>query len=82
MSSIYIFVEVLRLELMLLVGMNYLLVGLELIWFIFFLGFIFDDIKNVYWLKMSWEIVWVLVVFRLCFFDFFVNKNKEVSGVV
>lgn len=42
-------------------------------------GFSFDDSKNAYRSKTSWEIVRALAVFKLCSFDFLVNKNKEVS---
>ena len=42
-------------------------------------GFSFDDSKNAYRSKTSLEIVRALVVFRLCSFDFLVNKNKEVK---
>ena len=43
-------------------------------------GFSFDDSKNAYRSKTSLEIVRALVVFKLCSFDFLVNKNKEVSS--
>ena len=42
-------------------------------------GFTFDDGKNAYRSKTSWEIVRALTVFRLCSFDFLVNRNKQVS---
>lgn len=45
-------------------------------------GLSFNDGKNVFWLKMMWEIVWVLVIFRLCIFDILVNKNKEVRKII
>ena len=42
-------------------------------------GFTFDDGNNAYRSKTSWEIVRALAVFRLCSFDFLVNRNKQVS---
>ena len=42
-------------------------------------GFTFDDGKNAYRSKTSWEIVRALTVFRLCSFDFLINRNKQVS---
>lgn len=42
-------------------------------------GFSFEDAKNAYRSKTSWEIVRALAVFRLCSYDFLVNKNREVS---
>lgn len=39
----------------------------------------FNDAKNAFQSKTSWEIVRALAVFRLCSFDFLVNRNREVS---
>jgi len=41
-------------------------------------GFSFDDAESAYRSKTSWEIVRALAIFRLCSYDFLVNKNKEV----
>ena len=41
-------------------------------------GFSFDDAESAYQSKTSWEIVRALAIFRLCSYDFLVNKNKEV----
>lgn len=42
-------------------------------------AFSFNDGKNAFRSKTTWEIIRALAVFRLCSFDFLVNRNKEVS---
>lgn len=42
-------------------------------------GFSFNDGKTAFRSKTSWEIIRALAIFRLCSFDFLVNRNKEVS---
>lgn len=42
-------------------------------------GFHFNDGKNAFRSKTTWEIVRALTIFRLCSFDFLVNRNKEVG---
>lgn len=39
----------------------------------------FNDGRNAFRSKTTWEIVRALAIFRLCSFDFLVNRNKEVS---
>nr|XP_058940601.1 proline dehydrogenase 1, mitochondrial-like [Pocillopora verrucosa] len=40
-------------------------------------GLSFNDGKNAFRSKTTWEIVRALAIFRLCTFDILVNKNKE-----
>ena len=42
-------------------------------------GFSFNDGNIAFRSKTSWEIIRALAIFRLCSFDFLVNRNKEVS---
>lgn len=44
-------------------------------------GFSFDDAESAYQSKTSWEIVRALAIFRLCSYDFLVNKNKELLNL-
>lgn len=39
----------------------------------------FNNGKNAFRSKTTWEIIRALAIFRLCSFDFLVNRNKEVS---
>lgn len=39
----------------------------------------FNDGRNAFRSKTTWEIIRALAIFRLCSFDFLVNRNKEVS---
>ena len=40
----------------------------------------FNDGRNAFRSKTTWEIIRALAIFRLCSFDFLVNRNKEVSN--
>ena len=42
-------------------------------------GLSFNDGKNAFRSKTTWEIIRALAIFRLCTFDILVNRNKEVS---
>ena len=44
-------------------------------------GLSFNDGKNAFRSKTTWEIVRALAIFRLCTFDILVNKNKEVREI-
>ena len=39
----------------------------------------FNDGRNAFRSKTTWEIIRALAIFRLCSYDFLVNRNKEVS---
>lgn len=39
----------------------------------------FNDGRNAFRSKTTWEMIRALAIFRLCSFDFLVNRNKEVS---
>ena len=43
-------------------------------------GLSFSDGKNAFRSKTTWEIIRALAIFRLCSFDFLVNRNKEVGN--
>lgn len=43
-------------------------------------NFSFNDGRNAFRSKTTWEIIRALAIFRLCSFDFLVNRNKEVSN--
>ncbi|XP_068679728.1 proline dehydrogenase 1, mitochondrial-like isoform X1 [Montipora foliosa] len=80
-SSSHTLAEVSRPESMLPVGTDHSLAGSESTRSTSLPGFTFDDTKNAYRSKTSWEIVRALAVFRLCSFDLLVNKNKELLNI-